>query len=70
MRLAIHPPAINRQRAARLLLDAAHIAAALVPFVLGLLARLVWRMLLVAWVVVLWLVGAALAGWDAGGRRR
>lgn len=70
MRLAIHPPRIDRQRAGRLLRDTAHIAAALVPFALGLLARLVWRVLLLAWVIVLWIVGAALAGWDFGGRRR
>lgn len=70
MRLAIHPPAIDRQRAARLVRDTAHIAAALLPFVLGLLARLLWRVLLLAWLIVLWLVGAALAGWDVGGRRR
>jgi hypothetical protein len=70
MRLAIHPPRIDHRRAERVLRDTAHLLAAALPFLLGWLARLVWRVLLLAWVIVLWLVGAALAGWDYGGRRR
>ena len=69
MRLAIHPPRIDRRRAARVLRDTAHLFAAALPFLLGLVARLVWRVLLLAWLMVLWIVGAALAGWDYGGRR-
>lgn len=70
MRLSIRPIAIDRLRAARLLRDGAHLGAALLPFALGLLARLVWRVVLLLWIAVLWIVGAMLAGWDAGGRRR
>lgn len=69
MRLAIHPPRIDQRRAARFLKDSAHILASALPFVLGLLARLVWRGVLILWIVVLWIVGAALAGWDYGGKR-
>lgn len=69
MRLAIHPPRIDRRRAQRLLRDSAELLAACLPFLLGLMARLVWRLLLLCWIVVLWVVGAALAGWDFGGRR-
>jgi hypothetical protein len=70
MKLFTHPIAIDRPRAARLLRDGAHLSAALLPFLLGLLARLVWRAVLILWIGVLWLVGAMLAGWDAGGRKR
>jgi hypothetical protein len=70
MRLAIHPPRIDRGRAERLLRDTAELLAAALPFLLGLTARLVWRVLLLVWVIVLWIVGALLAGWDAGKGRR
>jgi hypothetical protein len=70
MRLAIHPPRIDRGRAERLLRDTAELLAAALPFLLGWLARLVWRVLLLVWVIVLWIVGALLAGWDAGKGRR
>lgn len=70
MKLAIHPPRIDRRRAQRLLRDTAHLIAAALPFLLGWLARRVWRALLLAWLLVLWIVGAALAGWDYGGAKR
>lgn len=70
MNLTIRPIAIDRPRAARLLRDGAHLGAALLPFVLGFVARLVWRFVLILWIAMLWLVGAMLAGWDAGGGRR
>jgi hypothetical protein len=68
MRLSIRPIAIDRLRAARVLRDTAELLAACVPFLLGWLARLGWRLLLLVWVIVQWIVGAALAGWDFGGR--
>jgi hypothetical protein len=57
---------IDRQRAARLLRDTAVVLLAALPFVLGLLAGLVLRLGIALWWVVLWVLGAVLAGYDLG----
>lgn len=61
---------IDRRRAAGLLRDAGFLLLAIVPFGLGLIGRWVWRLLGLLWFVVLWVVGAVLAGWEAGGMAR
>lgn len=61
---------IDRRRAARALADFLTVAAAALPFVIGLTARLLWRLGLFVWIAVLWVIGAVLAGWDAGKGRR
>lgn len=57
---------IDRQRAKRALAAAAVLTLAALPFLIGLAARLVWRVLAWVWLATLWLLGAALAGWDYG----
>lgn len=62
---------IDRQRAAVFLGNAVTILLAALPFVVGLLAGLAVRAGAMVWWVVLWVMGAVLAGYDAGrGARR
>lgn len=61
---------IDRRRAATLLHDAATLLLAALPFLVGLVAGLCWRLLVVLWLALLWLLGAALAGWDMGRGKR
>lgn len=71
MRLAIHPPTIDRARAQRALVDVVTILLTALPFAIGLLAGWLWRIVVLVWLAVLWFVGATIAGWDIGtGRRR
>ena len=57
---------IDRARARRLLRAAAALLAAALPFLLGAVVGGVVRALLLLWLAVLWVVGAALAGYDLG----
>jgi hypothetical protein len=57
---------IDRQRAARLLHDTAVLMLAALPFLLGLLAGLLLRLGVALWWIVLWVLGAVLAGYDLG----
>jgi hypothetical protein len=62
----LKPPQIDRQRALLALRSAAELCLAALPFLVGLLAGLGWRGLRLGLFVVLWIVGAVLAGWDTG----
>lgn len=70
MRVSLHPPTIDRRRAQRALTDAAQLLLAALPFVLGFVAGLLWRLLVLLWLILLWVFGAVLAGWDMGRGKR
>lgn len=61
---------IDRRRAQRLLTDAMTLLLAALPWLVGMFVGVLWRVVLLLWLIVLWLVGAALAGFDAGRGRR
>lgn len=60
---------IDRSRAGRALRDLVTIALAALPYLAGLLIGLLVTIAGWVWLVVLWVVGALLAGYDAGRRR-
>jgi hypothetical protein len=62
----IRRPHIDRQRAARLLRDCATFLCAALPLVIGMLAGALVRIGVALWWVVLWVLGAFLAGYDIG----
>ena len=62
----IRPLHIDRRRAARLLRDAGVALLAALPFLVGLLVGLLQRLAIGLWWALLWVLGAALAGYDAG----
>lgn len=62
--------AIDRHRAQRVIGDGATLLLAALPWLLGAFVGVCWRVALLLWLVLLWILGAVLAGFDAGRGQR
>jgi hypothetical protein len=60
----------DRRRAARLLRECVELLLAALPFLFGFVLGALVRMGVGAWLIVLWLLGTMIAGYDAGRGKR